>query len=281
MNWRAHHYPLHKLILLVLCNHPGQCFFYEDRTKQQFNLNGAASSLSPHHHICLCGPYATLHPLHLQRPAERWDLTFDRQIALSATLTVEEHGVMCKNSCHDYIDIISGKQKWGLLDRGSVQIPTVRTHWLEIMREKKKKGFELVQDNVCIISIADDRDDSHAVALSIQYSWKCDTFPFQKDGTQSKTFFFFFFLSTSTGCSFQSIIEFPKKSIWLRGHGHAARCLRQDGSKYAERSGLRGMPVLLSLMPLCSVLLADSWHGTRHAQHNPSTWSRIEEQNSI
>lgn len=139
MNWRAHHYPLHKLILLVLCNHPGQCFFYEDRTKQQFNLNGAPSSLSPHHHICLCGPYATLHPLHLQRPAERWDLTFDRQIALSATLTVEEHGVMCKNSCHDYIDIISGKQKWGLLDRGSVQIPTVRTHWLEIMRKKKKK----------------------------------------------------------------------------------------------------------------------------------------------
>lgn len=124
--------------------------------------------------------------------------------------------------------------------------------------KKKKKGFELVQDNVCIISIADDRDDSHAVALSIQYSWKCDTFPFQKDGTQSKTFFFFFFLSTSTGCSFQSIIEFPKKSIWLRGHGHAARCLRQDDSKYAERSGLRGMPVLLSLMPLCSVLLADS-----------------------
>lgn len=145
-------------------------FFYEDRTKQQFNLNGAASSLSPHHHICLCGPYATLHPLHLQRPAERWDLTFDRQIALSATLTVEEHGVMCKNSCHDYIDIISGKQKWGLLDRGSVQIPTVRTHWLEIMRKKKRKGFELVQDNVCVISIADDRDDSHAVALSIQYS---------------------------------------------------------------------------------------------------------------
>lgn len=70
--------------------------------------------------------------------------------------------------------------------------------------EKKKKGFELVQDNVCIISIADDRDDSHAVALSIQYSWKCDTFPFQKDGTQSKTFFFFFFYPQALAVHFKA-----------------------------------------------------------------------------
>lgn len=49
-----------------------------------------------------------------------------------------------------------------------------------------------------------DRDGLPTVAPSIQYSWKCDTFlPRWMALTQEAV------LSTSTGCSFQSIIGFP------------------------------------------------------------------------
>lgn len=61
-----------------------------------------------------------------------------------------------------------------------------------------------------------DRDSLPTVAYSIQYSWKCDTFPLQWMPLTLKPI-----LSTSTGCSFQSVIEFLKKSIWLQGHSFA------------------------------------------------------------
>lgn len=38
-------------------------------------------------------------------------------------------GAMCKNSCHDYIYIVSGKEHWGLFNRGSVQIQAVQVEW--------------------------------------------------------------------------------------------------------------------------------------------------------
>lgn len=61
-----------------------------------------------------------------------------------------------------------------------------------------------------------DRDSLPTVAHSIQYSWKYDTFPLQWMALTLKPI-----LSTSTGCSFQSVIEFLKKSIWLQGHSFA------------------------------------------------------------
>lgn len=51
------------------------------------------------------------------------------------------------------------------------------------------------------------RDSLPTVADSIQYSWKCDTFPLQWMALTLKPV-----LSTSTSCSFQRVIEFLKKS---------------------------------------------------------------------
>lgn len=48
-----------------------------------------------------------------------------------------------------------------------------------------------------------DRDSLPAVAHSIQYSWKCDTFLLLWMALTPKPI-----PSTSTGCSFQSVIEF-------------------------------------------------------------------------
>ena len=181
---------------------------------------------------------------------------------------------MCKNSCHDYIDIISGKRKWG-----SAHIPTARTHWLEIVWKKKKK---VVKDEICVISIDDDRDNLHAVALSIQYSWKCDTFPFQWMALNPKPFFFFFIHKHWLSISKHNWISQKSQSGW---EGTASPCSApsEAGRQQTHRAVWSpwNVPVLLSLTPLCSVLSADSWHGTRHARHNPPTWNRIEEQNSI
>lgn len=70
-----------------------------------------------------------------------------------------------------------------------------------------------------------------------------------------------------------------KVDLTARARLHHVACrLSQDGTEW---SCLRAMLVLLSLMWLCSVLLADSWHSTRHTKHNPPTWNQIVERNGI
>lgn len=126
-----------------------------------------------------------------------------------------------------------------------------------------------------------DRDSLPTVAHSIQYSWKCDTFPLQWMALTLKAI-----LSTSTGCSFQSVIEFLKK-VDLHRKGTALPCsvcrLRQDGS-WKKNPGVilsSCHACVIKLTLFCPVLLADSWHSTRHAKHNPPTCNQIAEQNGI
>lgn len=107
--------------------------------------------------------------------------------------------------------------------------------------------------------------------------------PVSMDGTQSKTFFFFFFIHKHwLSISKHNWISQKSQSGW---EGTASPCSApsEAGRQQTHRAVWSpwNVPVLLSLTPLCSVLSADSWHGTRHARHNPPTWNRIEEQNSI
>lgn len=83
-----------------------------------------------------------------------FSLTFVRKIALECYFNCrKKHGVMCKNSCHDDIDIISGKQDWSLLNRGSVQILAVHTGWLEFMWNNHVKRISLNVQCIVVVDI--------------------------------------------------------------------------------------------------------------------------------